>query len=135
LQNKEQPKQIKHIRSSSELGKLLKCQLQWAQRTAGIDEPILVDVNSKLPQLKEEVWIQTLRKRRASQQNRRCALVGELTADQGKLDNWCTPAECWDTLNGDIIIKVPATMDLPQPKQRRCRAGNTWKEFCSKLNV
>jgi hypothetical protein len=53
---------IKHIRSSSELGKLLKCQLQWAQRTAGIDESILVDVNSKLPQLKEEVWIQTLRK-------------------------------------------------------------------------
>jgi hypothetical protein len=52
---------LKHIRSSSDLGRLLKCQLQWAQRTAGISDSILVDANSRLPQLKNEVWIQTLR--------------------------------------------------------------------------
>ncbi len=270
---------LKHLRSSSELGKLLKCQLQWAQRAAGIDSPILVDVTSRLPQIKDEVWIQTLREflalselgiqvdgvagiepkrksdmaimsaftakvcqlsdnqviminrcrtylraetiadlcnengthikeialncesrarvtkegkwprqprpgekhqkawrealkrlckegslelrkplgkwiatpterlwpamycherstvflledkeyeeRETHEQGRRCAIVGEEVLDQHEMDNKCTPAECWDAHDGNIMIKVPESWVPPQPKQQWKRDGNT----------
>jgi hypothetical protein len=33
------------------------------------------------------------------------------------------------------MIKIPTTWELPPQKQRRCREGNTWKQFCRKLNT
>ena len=52
---------IQSIRTNSDTGKLIKIRLQWAQRVAGIQRPILEDTASNIPQLDHEPWISTLR--------------------------------------------------------------------------
>jgi hypothetical protein len=52
---------VRHLRTNRTLGKSMRAQLQWAQRVAGIEESILIDIKTRIPQLDEEAWISTLR--------------------------------------------------------------------------
>jgi hypothetical protein len=52
---------IQQLRTQRPLGKLLATQLRWAQRVAGIHEPILIDTKTRIPQLDNELWLTTLR--------------------------------------------------------------------------
>jgi hypothetical protein len=52
---------LKQVRANKELGRLIRCQYQWAQRVAGTEKQILMDPKTRIPQLDGEVGIQTLR--------------------------------------------------------------------------
>jgi hypothetical protein len=49
------------LRTNRPAGEIIRIQLLWAQRTAGISTPILENTSISLPQLQEEKWTVTLR--------------------------------------------------------------------------
>jgi hypothetical protein len=54
-------KLIQSIRTKQPIGDMLLITIQWAQRVAGTSTLILSDTHSRLHQLTDEAWIQTLR--------------------------------------------------------------------------
>jgi hypothetical protein len=52
---------LKHVQAGRELGRMIICQLQWAQRMAGTAGAILEETASRIPQLEGEAGLTTLR--------------------------------------------------------------------------